>query len=334
MNNINLQNNAVVSSPLVSIIVPIFNVENYINSCLNSILNQDYTNLEIVLINDKTEDRSMEVAKDTISKLKKRYQVIIIEHENNMGLSAARNSGIKNATGAYLYFLDSDDELYSYSISVLIENINKYGGLDIIIGNFILSNSSAREYIDSDIYLDNNHDIIRSFLKNKWPVMAWNKLINSNLIHLHSILFEERLLHEDMLFSFLLAVNAKKMVICNKITYKYRIHDNSIKSNMTNRNIENLIYIIRTEVVLFYHSDLYNLFYSYVVNKCYYICKLLYKNNISRKDNYIKELRVIINSIKTYKYFKFLYSFKECLLLNFVYIINLFFSIYLKLNRQ
>jgi glycosyltransferase involved in cell wall biosynthesis len=311
----------------------VFNVEDYINSCLISILNQDYNNLEIILINDKTEDKSMEVSRDIILKLKKKYHVVIIEHEQNVGLSASRNTGIKNANGAYLFFLDSDDELYPYSITVLVENINKYGDLDIIIGNYTLSNSNNVGSVNFKNYLDSNHDIIHSFFLSKWPVMAWNKLIKSNLIHSYGIFFKEGLLHEDMLFSFLLALNAEKMVICNQTTYKYRIRNNSIKSNITNKNIENLIYIIKSEISLFSHFNMYDLFYSYVVNQCYYICKLLYRNNINKKDEYTKELRVIINSIKDYKSLKFLYSFKERLLLNSTRIINLYFLLLSKLKH-
>jgi glycosyltransferase involved in cell wall biosynthesis len=319
--------------PLVSIIIPIFNVEDYIIDCLVSVLNQDYNNLEVVLINDKTNDKSMEISENIILKLRERYHVIIIEHKKNMGLSAARNSGIKTAKGAYLFFLDSDDELYPYSISVLAENINKYDAPDIISGNFILSNSNNREHINPDNYLDNNYDIIRSFFTNEWPAMACNKLIKSNFIHSHGILFKEGLLHEDMLFSFLLAINAEKMVVCNQMTYKYRIRNSSIKSNITNKNIENLIYIIKTEIALFSHYNMYNLFYSYVVDKCYYICKLLYKNNVYKKNEYIKDLRVVINSIKDYKSFKFLFSFKECLLLNSSFIIGLYFLLLSKLKH-
>jgi glycosyltransferase involved in cell wall biosynthesis len=331
---VNLQNNTINCNPLISIIVPVFNVEDYITSCLTSILNQDYNNLEVVIINDKTKDRSMEVSNETISKLRKRYNVVIIEHKNNMGLSAARNSGIKNANGAYLFFLDSDDELYPYSISVLVESINKYGDLDIVIGNLVPSNSNNREYINLDNYLSNNHDILCSFFINKWPVMACNKLINSNFIHSHDILFKDKILHEDMLFSFLLAINAKKMAICNQATYKYRIRNNSIKSNITNKNIENLIYIIKTEITLFSHFNMYyNLFYFYIINKCYYICKLIYKNNVDKRDEYIKDLQVIINSIKEYKSFKFSFSFKEFLLLNSSYIISLYFFLLSKLKH-
>lgn len=97
----------------ISIIVPIYNVEKYIKSCIDSIIQQDYPNIECIFVNDCTQDKSMIIVNNCLNKYKGSIEFKIINHENNLGLSAARNTGVKRSTGDYLYFLDSDDELYS-----------------------------------------------------------------------------------------------------------------------------------------------------------------------------------------------------------------------------
>ena len=93
----------------VSIIIPIYNVESYIANCLHSVFNQTYKDLEIILVDDCGTDKSMNIAMESINKYKSSFYIKVIHHKENKGLSAARNSGIKEATGDYIYFLDSDD---------------------------------------------------------------------------------------------------------------------------------------------------------------------------------------------------------------------------------
>lgn len=89
---------------MVSIIIPIYNVQDYINDCLYSVYIQTYSEIEVILVNDCTPDNSMSIAHSNIEKLKKRFNVKIIDHKSNKGLSAARNSGVKEATGEWVYF--------------------------------------------------------------------------------------------------------------------------------------------------------------------------------------------------------------------------------------
>ena len=98
---------------LISIIIPIYKVEPYIVRCIDSVLNQTYRELEVILVDDCSPDKSMTMARDYIeqSSLSKDLQFIYLRHEKNKGLSAARNTGINSATGKYVFFLDSDDEI-------------------------------------------------------------------------------------------------------------------------------------------------------------------------------------------------------------------------------
>lgn len=114
--------------PKVSIIIPVYNVEKYIRQCLESVINQTYKNIEIIVINDGTKDGSMKIVEEYLED--KRIKII---NKNNGGLSSARNKGIEEATGEYIYFLDSDDWIEKDTIEVLVKNSKD---VDIIEANF------------------------------------------------------------------------------------------------------------------------------------------------------------------------------------------------------
>ena len=94
---------------LVSIIIPIFNAEEYIEECIESVYQQTYPNIEVILINDCTPDNSMEIVEKIINKYKDKFPTTTIDHDYNKGISEARNSGLDIAKGEYIYFIDSDD---------------------------------------------------------------------------------------------------------------------------------------------------------------------------------------------------------------------------------
>ena len=117
--------------PLISIIVPVYNVEKYINDCVDSVINQSYQNWEMILVDDGSPDRCPEYC-DKYATLDSRIKVI---HQENKGLSEARNVGMRMATGEYLYFLDSDDFLVENSLSTLVETGDKFNWPEYIKGS-------------------------------------------------------------------------------------------------------------------------------------------------------------------------------------------------------
>lgn len=114
--------------PKISVIIPVYNVEKYIRQCLESVINQTYKNLEIIIVNDGTKDNSMKIVEEYLSD----ERIKIINKENG-GLSSARNRGMEEATGEYIYFLDSDDWIELNTIEILVENSK---GVDIVGANF------------------------------------------------------------------------------------------------------------------------------------------------------------------------------------------------------
>lgn len=230
---------------LVSIIVPIYNVEAYILDCLSSIYLQKYNELEVILVDDCSPDNSMLTAEGMIEQLKNKYQVKVVTHEINKGLSAARNSGVKVATGDYIYFLDSDDELTPECIGILVDLVNSSDQVvDFAVSGIQTIGSSCSYPVLSASCLNSTTEILTDFFQKKWPVMAWNKLIKKKLFFEESIWFEEGLLHEDELFSFVLASKSKVMVSIPAKTYIYKVRTSgSITSDRGLRNYESILQI-------------------------------------------------------------------------------------------
>ena len=118
------------SGPLVSIVVPVYNVESYIEECLQSVCSQTYENLEIICVDDVGNDRSMDVVR---SFAVKDCRIKIIEHDKNKGLAEARNTGLEHVSGDYVFFLDSDDWLVDDAIEKLLSSAMT-NNADVVVG--------------------------------------------------------------------------------------------------------------------------------------------------------------------------------------------------------
>ena len=223
----------------VSIIIPVYNVEPFIERCLLSVLNQTYENIEIILVDDKGTDNSIGTAKYIISNHPSKNKVKFIYHECNKGLSVSRNTGIKASTGEYIYLLDSDDEITFDCIEKLITPALLYN-TDFVIGNYETTGSQLimppLNMIDGNIF--SNKDILKSFRDQKWYVMAVNKLVKRELIENKQLYFKKGIIHEDELWSFMLACQASSMSVINNKTYKYHIRKDSIMGNIHNKQNE------------------------------------------------------------------------------------------------
>lgn len=220
----------------VSIIIPVYNVEEYIADCLNSVIDQTYQgDLECVIVDDCTPDNSCAIIEDILSDYKGNIEFKFIHHEHNKGLSGARNTGIDYATGDYLYFLDSDDEITKDCIEVLCSPLNN-SAFDIVIGNYIeIPHNSTHHLMKLEGSIIGNKDIVGGYLGNTWYVMAWNKLCRKDFLLHNHLYFKEGLIHEDDLWNFEISCVADSIYISNKYTYKYRIRQNSIMTSSDNR---------------------------------------------------------------------------------------------------
>ena len=119
----------------ISIIMPVFNVELFIEECLKSIMSQTYTNVECIIVDDCGSDKSIEIAKSVVSNYKGEIEFKFLRNEVNSGISVSRNSGIKEAKGDFLFFIDSDDRLFPDSLQILVDKAKYYQEVDLVQGN-------------------------------------------------------------------------------------------------------------------------------------------------------------------------------------------------------
>ena len=218
----------------ITIVIPVYNVEPYIEDCLKSVAAQTYNgDIECIIVNDCTPDNSCTIIKKFIKEYNGGIEFKLLHHAKNRGLSAARNTGIDTATGEYIYFLDSDDEITPDCIELLAEPL-KEQKYDFVIGNY--------DTIGSDIKfpplllkygaLPDNDNIRNTFFTKQWYMMAWNKLCKLEFLRKEKLYFKEGLLNEDNLWSFQLACTAQSMYVIKQPTYIYKVRETSIMGSI------------------------------------------------------------------------------------------------------
>lgn len=266
----------------ISIIIPVYNVEPYISRCIDSVLEQTYKDIEVIVVDDCSPDNSIETARNIVSKHINKDKVIFTKHQTNKGLSAARNTGINLASGKYIYFLDSDDELPLNAIESLVDIANLHNP-DFVYGSLIVTGTTQtfpNLIADSTLI---GESILENHFLNQWYVMGCNKLLNRDFVINHNLFFIENILHEDITWSFNLAMAAKKMAICKNTTYIYHIRENSITKTVKEKNITDLIFSL-----------------NYIVNSLKE-SSITYRN--SNALHYIMTLKMLILDISIYQEF-------------------------------
>ena len=220
---------------LVSIIIPVYKVEPYLRRCLDSIVNQTYSNLEIILIDDGSPDNCPQICDEYAAKDNR----IIVIHKENGGLSDARNTGTEHAHGDYIYYLDSDDELPLDSIHNFIEYAKTYSDAEIIVGKMHCPQNEAMykgQLFDSVQTFQTNVEFRKLFSSTKeiFPVNACNKLIKNDFILKKNLLFKKVIIHEDQLWEYFVSKVASNVVCINKHTYIRYITPDSIMTGSSN----------------------------------------------------------------------------------------------------
>lgn len=222
----------------LSVIIPVYKVEDYIAECLYSVINQSYKEeFECIIVDDYTPDDSMKIVHQVLSSYCGNIQFKIVHHQENKGLSAARNTGVRESTGDYLYFLDSDDLLPEQTIESLL-NTCQDELPDVVMGDFeLIGESDNVPRLNTKISNYNNQvDIFNAFISRHLYEMAWNKLVRKDFFLRHELWFREGILHEDSLWSFFLFYYCQNLKVCFSNTYRYRIRQNSIMTDPVNAN--------------------------------------------------------------------------------------------------
>ncbi|WP_314088013.1 glycosyltransferase family 2 protein [Lactococcus chungangensis] len=219
--------------PLISIVVPVYNVEKYIHECLESILNQSYKNIEVIIVNDGTLDNSIAKIEDLLKD--KRTRLI---SQVNQGLSAARNTGIKAALGEYISFIDSDDKVKSSFIETLYDKANETNA-DIVRGSFRNFDGNIPEgwITDFNISPSRGTEALRYFLNNNVSFVVWSSLYRTTFLRENRLEFTEGILLEDGDFTTRSYINASVVATSDAPNYYYRVRPGSI---LTSNNAQRM----------------------------------------------------------------------------------------------
>ncbi len=226
------------NKPLISVIIPIYNSQKHLEECLSSVLQQTYQNLEVILVDDGSTDDSSKLVND----YKKRNQNIKVIHQKNQGLSAARNAGLKIATGDYITFVDSDDKIEANMIENLIKALQKDNS-DIAVCSFKETYPNHKT-----VGFSKNHPpksftteaALRAMLKEEgFMLSSTMKLYPTK--YFNDISFPINKLHEDVAITYKLIMKARKISFVPDESYIYNHHQDSIISQSFNERKLDLI---------------------------------------------------------------------------------------------
>lgn len=284
---------------LISVIVPIYNVEKYLNECIESVINQTYRNLEIILVDDGSPDKSGNICEEYKSK-DSRIKVL---HKQNGGLSDARNHGLNIASGKFITFIDSDDfvdERYIEELYIALKN----GNADMSICNYV--RFSNKEEIIKNInnsvlnVFDSRECFLKYFDENYQSsiVVAWGKLYKKE--YWNDIKFPVGKLHEDEFTTYKLIYKSKKIVYIDKKLYFYRNNSASITGELFNIKHLDAIEAFENYITFFNNKkdkeleDKISLYYYYFLRNN---IKLIKQNN-GDKD-LLKKIKTIRSTLIT-----------------------------------
>lgn len=231
--------------PYVSIIVPIYNVETLVEGCLTSLQKQTFKDFEVLCIDDGSTDKSGVLA-DEFAVKDNRFRVI---HQDNKGLSGARNTGIAEAKGEYLYFVDSDDYVHPRALEILCDVMQRHPS-DIVGGGFIKTSetyqSNFPEIKESDVQVTVYQDPFMAFLKRR-DIMTgvWTRLYSKRIFD--SIRFVEGIYFEDVPFTTMVMSHIQKMAVIKAPLYYYYQNPSSIMRTSFNiKKVTSYITVIQT----------------------------------------------------------------------------------------
>lgn len=224
---------------LISIIVPIYNVEKYLAKCIDSIIANTYTNIEVILVDDGSPDRCGKIC-DEYAQMDNRIKVL---HKKNEGLSSARNAGMKMSTGDYIFFIDSDDTVTKNMFEVMIQYAKEYDA-DVVQCGYhrINEDGSIRSTEASDFSVLEGHDsIYRAFFEDwKITIPAQLKLYKKNIIK--NKCFVEGRLHEDVMFISDILCDINKYIIIPDVCYMYLLRSGSIMRSRFSQKKMDILY--------------------------------------------------------------------------------------------
>ena len=276
----------------VTIGIPVFEAEKYLSRSLESVLAQTYPSIEFLIVDDGCTDSSMSIVLEYQNTHPRGEDIRIISHEHNLGVSAARNRIIEEASGAYLYFMDSDDVIAENTIALLMASIRQ-NEAEIAFGSYEKINTDGRR----EVYQYPNQqllgeDQLASFAYRKYAgiqASACNYLVKTSLLREHHHRFISTDYWEDFVFTFDLVTFVSRAVLLSDITYSYLCRENSlshyqqreqISKEEVFKNVHSIEHLKETSSLLYNKVYFPNRCYNIVMTDFYIACNILKR----RKD--------------------------------------------------
>jgi glycosyltransferase involved in cell wall biosynthesis len=305
----------------ISVIIPVYNSSKYLDECLKSVLSQTYTDLEIIIVDDGSNDGSSEIC-DKYANIDKR---IIVIHKSNEGVSKARNDALKLVSGDFVTFVDSDDTLDEDMYELLVDLIIKYKadiahcGYKHIVGDEIRLVHNTQK-----VYIQNQEEALQCLVGGKLFVGSlWNKLYKASLIKDLQFRIDLKI-NEDILFNFEAFLKAKKIVFADYTKYNYIAHINSSACFTTSEEKNAYDSCIVNEYI--YNALQKNSLNDIAANRYLSSLNVYYRNCLKNKNNKTKCKEIIKKMWKIYsssknvsknvkatvlllRYFPYLYGF-------------------------
>lgn len=304
--------------PKISFIIPIYNVETYIKHCLESVVNQTLKEVEIILVNDGTEDNSIKNIREYIGN-DSRIKLI---NKQNGGVSSARNRALDEAKGEYILFVDSDDYIENNMAEVMY-NCAISNKVDIVMCGYNRIDNDKKTSISPPIksnIIYSNKEIknIISYGDNSTIWYVWRNLYKREIIEKNNIRFNESVkIGEDSCFNLNTFLSSNSIISINKFLYNYRKNNNSLTQGKYNKDLGNSIisqYIEKLSIYNKYnlHEDTYkSLYLSFITHSMNTMINNIYNSNSENKIKEIKELRngeLIKNAINNISIIKIIQS--------------------------
>ncbi|MGH4122988.1 MAG: glycosyltransferase family 2 protein [Clostridium sp.] len=293
----------------VSIIIPVYNVQEYLPRCLDSVIKQTINNREIIIVNDGSTDNCSEILKE----YKIRFPELIIINQKNSGISETRNAGLSAATGEYIAFVDSDDFI-ELNMFQKMYNAAKRESADIVICNYILYSETNKEKPDQKIegmdkegYID-KIEALRKFLLNDIKAYAWNKLHKRELFTENKILFPDFIVCEDTPALFLTLACSKKIFLMSEPLYYYRQREASLTKVFSIKSMEDMIagcYIMRDYITAdpLLYEKLIHYYRVYMIKTLWVIHSKYWTEycETGEKNNYLDFKKIIKKEVRALK---------------------------------
>ncbi|HGL8071270.1 TPA: glycosyltransferase family 2 protein [Streptococcus pneumoniae] len=288
----------------VSVIIPVYNVEKYLRRCLDSVVNQTYKDIEVILVNDGSPDNSKEICEEYVAK----YSNIQLINQKNAGLGAARNTGLQYITGNAVTFVDSDDWLELDAIEYYVASMKK-SDADIVVTQMIrkkeyFSNEGTNGTTIKEEVL-NQEQFAKKYFKidgNNIEYYACAKLYKREIAR--EVKYPVGLFAEDVPAAFGYIIRSQKIFYSTKVTYNYFFNDNSLTAKFTDKDfdLEKIWYLVVEEAKVYGNEDyiLYAKVNRYRID-FNLLCRIALSENKSDIEKYSQEIVVLLGKVKENK---------------------------------